>query len=115
MSLKLSLSKDRFLWALVHPLGKNFIKPSVEPGYQEVNLILSQSNPGPIAIDLEDYPDWARKQIVTAVKGGQLLNTGDKLEAPVKTVSEPVEAVVEVIEAAQPATKKRRSRKKQSA
>jgi hypothetical protein len=52
MKLELSLG-NQYVWALSHPMAKDFIKVSDEPGYQEVNLILSQSNPGPVEIELK--------------------------------------------------------------
>jgi hypothetical protein len=76
--LELSLG-DQFIWALVEPLGKEYIKSADEPGYQGLNLILSQDNPGPISIELEALPSWAKTQVLTAIKGGQLINTGDKI------------------------------------
>lgn len=76
--LSLSLG-NQIVWALVQPVATEYIKDSPEPGYQSVNLILSQSNPGPVEVVLEDYPSWAQEQIQSAVESGQLIHTGDKI------------------------------------
>jgi hypothetical protein len=76
--LELSLG-NQFVWALVEPLSKEFIKDVQELGYQRTNLILSESNPGPVKIELETLPAWAKAQVITAIKSGQLINTGDKI------------------------------------
>lgn len=81
MRLELSLNKKHFVWALVHPMSREHIKiTNNERGYQKVNLIFTQQYPGPVEVELEDFPTWAQKQILSAVKSGQLINTGDKIE-----------------------------------
>lgn len=76
--LQLTLG-NQFIWALVEPLAKEYIKEADEVGYQSTNLILTQSNPGPVEVELEALPKWARVQVITAIKSGQLVNTGDKI------------------------------------
>lgn len=90
--LNLSLG-NQIVWALVQPMAVEYIKDSPEPGYQSVNLILSQSSPGPVDVELEDYPKWAQLQIQTAIQSGQLINTGDKISRALE--SEQEEKVVE--------------------
>ena len=81
MQLQLSLG-NQFVWALCEPRAKEFIKVTrLEPGYQECNLILTQAHPGPIDIDLDHFPGWAQLQIKSAIRSGQLINTGDKIDA----------------------------------
>lgn len=81
MQLELSLG-NQFVWALCEPHAKEFIKVTrAELGFQQANLILSQANPGPVKIHLEDFPTWAQLQIKSAVRSGQLVNTGDKIDA----------------------------------
>lgn len=87
MQLQLSLG-SQFVWALVHPHAKEYVKISEsEIGYQDVNLILTQANPGPVKIALEDYPTWAQAQIKTAVRSGQLINTGDTIDEVLEPVA----------------------------
>lgn len=109
MRLELSLGKDQFVWAVVNPLGKSHIKTSPEPGYQTTNLILSQSNPGPVQVELEEYPSWAKAQIIKGINGGQLVNTGDKIDTPVATVTESVTVEAPAQEQKPTAKKKARS------
>jgi hypothetical protein len=90
--LSLSLG-NQIVWALVQPLAMEYIKEAPEPGYQSVNLILTQSNPGPTEIELESYPQWAQLQIHSAIQSGQLINTGDKISEALEP--EEVEKVVE--------------------
>ena len=81
MQLQLTLG-SQFVWALVRPLGKEYVKvTNSEKGYQNVNLILTQASPGPVKVRLEDFPVWAQMQIKSAVRSGQLINTGDKIDA----------------------------------
>jgi hypothetical protein len=90
--LSLSLG-NQIVWALVQPLAMEYIKEASEPGYQSVNLILTQSNPGPTDVDLEKYPKWAQLQIHSAIQSGQLINTGDKISKALEP--EEVEKAVE--------------------
>ena len=84
---------DQFVWALVQPVATEYIKEASEPGYQALNLILTQSNPGPVEIELDDYPKWAQTQIKSAIQSGQLINTGDKISKALEP--EEAEKVVE--------------------
>ena len=75
---------------------------------------MSQGDSAPVEVNLEDYPNWAQKQILTAIRSGQLINTGDKIDTPAATKVEEVKEVAEVKEApAKP--RARRSRKKKTA
>ena len=56
-TLKLSLG-DQFVWALVQPTARAFIKETDESGYQATQLILSQSQPGPVEVVYENLPGW---------------------------------------------------------
>lgn len=107
MQLELSLG-TQFVWALVEPRGKEFIKVTrKEKGYQEVNLILTQSHPGPVKIHLEDFPAWAQKQIKAAVRSGQLINTGDKIESAIAAPTvENLKVEPEVQQTEKPSNKK---------
>lgn len=81
MQLELSLAPAQFVWALAEPISRQFIKNTRnELGYQDLNLILSQSNPGPVKVDLANYPEWAQKQIHLAIQSGQLVDTSVKIE-----------------------------------
>ena len=86
-TLKLSLG-DQFVWALVQPTARAFIKETDESGYQATQLILSQSQPGPVEVVYENLPGWAQKQVAEAIKSGQLTNAGDKIEAKVEKKAE---------------------------
>lgn len=105
--LELSLG-NQFVWALVEPLAKEYIKDTEELGYQNTNLILSQGNPGPVEVELEKLPEWAKIQVITAIKSGQLINTGDKITK----VSEPKVEKVEAQAAAKPAKPKAKNKDK---
>ena len=102
MELQLSLG-NQFVWALVNPLGKGFIKETRhERGFQEVNLIFTQSQPGPVKIYLDDYPAWAQTQIKSAIRSGQLRSTGAKIDTVLepKTLEKP--EITEVQQDAKP-------------
>ena len=86
-TLKLSLG-DQFVWALVQPTARAFIKETDESGYQATQLILSQSQPGPVEVVYENLPGWAQKQVAEAIKSGQLTNAGDKIEAKAEKKAE---------------------------
>lgn len=86
-TLKLSLG-DQFVWALVQPTARDFIKETDESGYQATQLILSQSQPGPVEVVYENLPGWAQKQVAEAIKSGQLTNAGDKIEAKAEKKAE---------------------------
>lgn len=102
MQLELSLG-NQFIWALVHPTAREHVKiTNGEPGYQDINLMFSQSYPGPVKVHMEDFPVWAQVQIKTAVKSGQLINTGDKIDA----VIEPSKSDKSVETEAKPAAKR---------
>ena len=63
MKLEISLPKGRMLWALHHPTTRAFIKGETGLVYQETNLILTQADPGPKTIELNEYPEWAQDMI----------------------------------------------------
>ena len=86
--LELQLAPKTFVWSLVNPSDpKKFLKQTNEPGYAAIGLILSQQTPGPVEVVYEDLPTWAQKQVQTAIRSGQIINTGDKIESPAEPVT----------------------------
>lgn len=89
-TLKLSLAPETFIWKPVHPMAKNF--KAEEQSVEEMTL--SQTNPGPVEVVLEELPKWAQIQVISSVRSGQIVNTGDKIvlkkrgEAPKETAKE---------------------------
>jgi hypothetical protein len=113
--LQLSLG-EQFVWALVQPMTKGFIKETDEFGFQETQLILSQAQPGPVEIVYEDLPQWAQIQVVHAIRSGQLTNAGDKIESKAEgkvEVKEEPKASEKSVEAA-PETTRATTKKKAS-
>jgi hypothetical protein len=74
-TLKLSLAPETFVWKPVHPMAKNF--KAEEQSVEEMTL--SQTNPGPVQVVLEELPKWAQIQVISSVRSGQIVNTGDKI------------------------------------
>jgi len=111
MLLKLSLPQDRFVWALVHPISQEYIHLNEGVGYQECKLIISQADVQPVEIDLDEYPQWAQTMILTSIRSGELVNTGDPIEK-IKEAKEDIS--IETVEKPKPTKKKqaRRGRKK---
>lgn len=114
-TLKLSLG-DQFVWALVQPTARAFIKETDESGFQATQLILSQSQPGPVEVVYENLPGWAQKQVAEAIKSGQLTNAGDKIEAKAEDKVEAKEESAEQTESteATPETTRKTTKKKAS-
>jgi len=117
MVLKLSLPEDRFVWALSHPISREYIHQQSSVGYQKCNLIISQADTQPVEVKLEDYPRWAQVMIKTSIRAGQLVNTGDsieivKLEIQKDTTEVTVEKPVKAVELPKQTVKKKRQTRK---
>ena len=78
MLLELSLPKDKVIWALVHPVCKEYIHSLDGVGYQEKQLIITEKNQ-PVKVNTEDYPLWAKLQIMSSLKSKDLINTGEPI------------------------------------
>jgi hypothetical protein len=108
MVLKLKLPKHRFVWALVHPVDKGFIQGESGVGYQENTLILSQETPEKEVI-LEDLPKWAQKQVLTSIKAGELLNSGDSIQESSIKITKPTQTEKAKKKVTKKVTKKKNS------
>jgi len=111
MVLKLSLPQDRFVWALAHPVSQEYIHANSGVGYQECKLIISQADVQPVEVDLSKYPQWAQTMIITSLKSGELINTGDSIQE-IKETKEDIS--IEAVKKPKTTKKKqaRRGRKK---
>jgi len=78
MLLQLSLPKDKIVWALSRPVSREYMHPKTGTGYQDVSLILGPDS-GPVMVETEEYPDWAKQQILSSIKSGEIINTGDSI------------------------------------
>jgi hypothetical protein len=78
MLLKLGLPKGKVVWALAHPVSREYIHQESGIGYQECSLIVTQGK-SPVEVKLQDYPNWAQKMIISSLRAGELINTGDQL------------------------------------
>jgi len=80
MKLELSLSKDKQVWALSNPEEcRSYISYGKEKGVQETILIFHADDRGPKQVDLDEYPAWAQRMILSSVIVGELVNTGDPI------------------------------------
>lgn len=78
--MRLVLGPKQFVWALVEPMARNYIKDTDgELGYQPINLIITQKDLKPVEIELSEWPAWAQKQINTSVSSGQLIDLDAKI------------------------------------
>lgn len=75
MVLKLGLPTGKVVWALAHPVSKEYIHGQSGVGYQQDKLIITGETP--VEIELDDFPKWAQAQIVTSIHTGELINTGE--------------------------------------
>lgn len=78
MLLKLSLPKDKIIWALANPVANQYIHSRKGVGYQEHQLIVTEAAQ-PVEVTLEDYPKWAQAIILTSIHRGELMNAGDSI------------------------------------
>ena len=111
MGLKLSLPKGKVVWALAHPVSRNYIHEVRGVGYQECQLIVTEKDQ-PVEVNLDDYPTWAQSMIITSLGRGDLVNTGDPVTKP-KSIDK-IEAKNDVtakVEEPKKATKKKAKKK----
>ena len=106
MLLKLSLPKGKVVWALAHPVSREYIHGESGIGYQECQLIVTEQDQ-PVEVKLEDYPKWAQSMILTSVKLGDLTNSGDPI-----TKTKPKETVEVKDNVATEVTKPKKKAKK---
>ena len=112
--LKLCLPKGKVIWALAHPVSKDYIHEVDGTGYQDCHLIVTEDSQ-PVDTNLEDYPQWAQTMIITSLNNGSLINKGEALvkkkesEGSTNPASEPKDS--EVKKTAKK-TKVKRSKKK---
>jgi len=83
MVLKLGLPTGKVVWALAHPVSKEYIHGQSGVGYQEDKLIITGDML--VEIELDDYPRWAQAQIVTSINRKELVNTGESHIRPKKS------------------------------
>lgn len=107
--LKLSLPKGKVVWALAHPVSREYIHNQSGIGYQDCRLIITELDQ-PKEIVLKDYPKWAQRMIVTSVHRGDLINTGSSVNTPTKETVKDV-----IVEKPKAKAKKRTQRSKKKA
>jgi len=110
MVLKLSLPKDKYIWALSNPVSNEYIQDNDGIGFQKCNLIIAAADKQPVEINIEDYPRWAQSMIKRGIRTGQLINTGDSIDVKVAAT-----ATIETVKKTEPVKKKKvtkRSRNK---
>jgi len=79
--LLLSLSGDKQIWALNNPFeNKSHIKDVREKGFQNAVLIFTDVDRGPKEVVLEEYPEWAKRMILSSIRSGDLINSGDSIK-----------------------------------
>lgn len=78
MLLKLSLPEGKVVWATAHPGSREYIHEDNGTGYQDSSIIVTAQNQ-PVEVNLENYPRWASTQILSSVRRGELINTGDPI------------------------------------
>lgn len=82
----------KVIWALAHPVSKEYIHQRGGIGYQECQLIITEKEQ-PVAIELERYPKWAQTMIISSIKNGDLINSGDPIIQEKQETSETLEVV----------------------
>ncbi len=81
-SMKLQLAPSGVFWALMHPSGSFYVGGETnEGGYsrvnsQDVQVILTHEDPGPVELDYNGLPDWAKTQVLDSKKSGFILVEG---------------------------------------
>ena len=108
--LKLSLPAGKVVWALAHPVSRDYIHQRGGAGYQECRLIVTERNQ-PVEVTLEDYPKWAQNMIISSINIGDIINTGSPIPKlkPKETVEANVDTTTEVEKPK--ATKKKASKR----
>ena len=91
MKMKLSLAPETFYWSAVNP----FYRGNTKEINEDVLLVLTQSNPGPVEVNIEDLPLWAKNQIDSSIKSGSIINTGE-MESIAITKDDRIEEKVSV-------------------
>jgi len=80
MKLVLSLSEKKQMWALSNPEeARSYISYGKEKGVQKTILIFTGQNRGPREIELDEYPRWAKRMILSSIVTGELINTGEEI------------------------------------
>lgn len=80
MILQLSLPENKEIWALSNPEeARSYISYNKEKGVQETILIFTSKDRGPKEVNLEEYPAWAKRMILSSIIIGELVNTGDPI------------------------------------
>ena len=101
MILKLSLPEGKVVWALSHPISREYIHNEPGVGVQKPCLIINEGEE-PKSVTLESYPKWAQSMIITSIAKKELINTGDTFEGmfkPKEKIQPQEETVLEVTEA----------------
>ena len=62
------------------PIVLEYIHNQYGVGFQDCNLIITQANLEPVEVNLDDYPEWAQDMIITSIKTGELINTGESIK-----------------------------------
>ena len=115
MVLKLGLPTGKVVWALAHPVSREYIHDQSGVGYQAQQLIVTETAQ-PVEIELDDYPRWAQAQIVTSIHRGELINTGESHIRKKKSQEkkEAKDDVVITTEVAKPKTTKKKAAKRRN-
>jgi hypothetical protein len=107
MLLKLTLPKDKVIWAAAHPYSREYIHSDSGVGYEKKPIIVTVKNQ-PVEVELDDYPKWAQEMVMTSLRKGELINIGDpvKVETVEKVETQTTVNEVEVTQAEEPKASK---------
>jgi hypothetical protein len=99
MKIKLAPSGGAF-WALMHPAGTFYVGGETNEGSyskantQEIQVILTSEEPGPIEVDYAGLPGWAKNQILSSSRAGYILTDSSVEEVVKRTVTPQEPALV---------------------
>jgi hypothetical protein len=114
MVLELSLPTGKVVWALAHPVSREYIHDQSGIGYQEHQLIITMASQL-VKIELDDFPKWAQAQIVTSIHTGELINTGESHIRKPKETREAKSDIVITSKVEKPKTTKKKATKRSNA
>lgn len=90
MELKLALPEDKAIWALRRLFNRGSIHPLKGAPDQEINLILTRAS-STATVETENLPSWAKSQIVSSYRRGEILELTGALDPKPEVKKEPIQ------------------------
>lgn len=76
--MEITLGPNRLFWALMNPAHNLYVGGELNAGVysktgsQKEEIILTLEHPGPVKVDFESLPPWAKSQINKSAKNGSI-------------------------------------------